>query len=495
MKNTLILFILWFGTLQLPAQIPDSLGVILPWEQVTISTCDAYMGEEPTTTNDAVNVYRDESEYFYNASGECIKKIKKWQILDWYGQKSYDVFQVGNVSAVAQTNCESEVYLTYDDLPLQISPEDLLLDLDPDHTYSFSHEDPGAKSSVLAETTDNVIEISVYNHTNSTVCRSTIYITPCEDEIVLDIPEKVEIEFNGEVYIALTLELLGVNIDYPCEPYTTKIRVVGDQNILFASSIGKSTQVYVDLLPDSGDVITKSLEVSAVGVKPDPIALYIEDVSFNAGETVEVEVWSEEVLELLAWQFQFQFENAKVIELEKANAFDAIPYNALNNNKTLRALWTPGDGLPMNIAENGTWFTIKLLPSIDGRTADIMSTEIDPWNSILINGDGVILQYEAEFIFNLAPRDILNSSITPASSVLRFFPNPAFETIQIEGLSGIDSSVTIDILDMKGRLQISHTITPKKDFLTLDISSLSNGIYILQTKRAQQLYVQKFVKM
>lgn len=478
MKNTYLFLAILF-TLNLNAQIPDTLDVDLPWEIINIPECGATMGGGPYTTNDAVAISLQSDEYSTTGSGDCQVRTREWAIVDWHSAIVYYYTQVGIVKEEAATTCENEIYLHYDDFPTDLTPEDLLLDLNPSHSYSFSYDSPNANGFTITEDSEKSFVLYVYDHTDNTVCRTNVFLTQCEEEIELIFPETAEIEFNAEPYIELTLDMLGVSITYPCQTFSTKIRVKNQNNSLLKSfDIGKVVPVSIEVKFSDGSKYTKIVNVSVVGTKPDPKVMYIEEKTFSAGEEVDLEVWSEGVPGLVAWQLQIAFKDAEVKSIQTSETFENIPSNILEEGEVVRALWTPVNGLAINAESNATWFTITVVPTIDGGTFDIFNTDLDPWSLLAVEDDDYVHEYEAEFIFNIAPRDILNDAEDLISDELRMYPNPTTGILNMAGMSNTSLEIHASIFDVNGKLLLQKKIENNNP--TLDISGLPSGILVMK---------------
>lgn len=492
MKKILIAFS-FLLTFQLYAQIPDSLEVEVPWEIINIPSCDATMGEGPKTENSSVFIALDSDSLHINDAEECFIRVKKWVVLDWNSGEIYDVFQLGKVVPSANTNCESEIYLQKNDLPITMQLEDFLLEMNPGHEYGFSYSDENFDILQLDGGTEDNIEVYVYDFTDMTVCKTNVFLTDCEDQITITYPDELNIEFNGEIYFELTLESLEVEIDIPCDTYTTKISVNGTgKNVLYAQAVGKTVPVKVTITLGSGIKYVKTIDVIVTGVKPPPVAMFIEEKNFVAGETIQLDVWSEEIVGLVAWQLQLDFENVEVLGLETSTTFDHIPSNIVDNN-TLRALWFPSDGISLDVETDATWFTLELKPTIDGSTFDIFQTGQDPWSLIGIEDENYIYEYEADFIFNVAPRNFLSSTNQEEIVELEVYPNPSSHEININLNSAKNSKARIEIFDTHGKLMKAHAIY-KSSNERIEISDLASGLYFINIYQDKSVHTKKFIK-
>lgn len=494
MKNILIAIVLLLP-FQISAQIPDSLDVDFPWQIVNLPACDATMGEGPSTDNYAVSVYLEKDSFYLDENNECDLRIKTWGIIDWFSGEVYSYLQVGKIKDFANTYCETDVYINYSDFPVSLHPDNLLLDMNPSHEYAFSYSDATYNHIIIDGASEDNLEVYVYDLTDSTVCKTNIYVTFCEEDISLVFPESVEIEFNQEPYFDLTLEMLGVDIVYPCGTYTTKIKVGATGNsLLYSQNVGTIVPVKVEVEFSDDVKYVKYINVNVTGIKIPPIPMFIEELEFTAGESIEMEIWSEEIPGLIAWQLQLQFENVEIIGIETSEMFEDIPSNILDEN-TLRALWIPADALAIDAESNATWYTLLLKPEIDGNTYDIFQTGQDPWSGIFVENENYYFEYEVDFIFNVAPRNILGVNGPNSFANIDVFPNPVSDIINIQGITEKGASSEVEILDLSGKVILHKTIINSSQDIMVDVSLLPAGLFILKVRNGESIYTQKISKI
>lgn len=495
MKNIQFILLLVLS-LQLSAQVPDSLNVTLPWETVRLDDCTKSMGEGPKTENDNVHIQLTSDIIEEDTQGGCYSRVRTWNIIDWLGSEVY-TFEQSRLPIFGDALiCQEDMLLTYDQLPFTLNIDNVVLNQSSGNEYSFSYNDVNDIERVIETEEEANFEFYMYEHTYRQVCKLNVYLTQCEEDIVLNFPESVDIEFNKEPYIELTSEMLGIEIVYPCGNFTTEIIVDNsNSNLLPASFIGRVVPAKVVVTFDDGNKYIKIVELIVGGIKPDPIDMFIEDKSFTAGETIELEVWSEEVAGLVAWQLQLQFENTEVLGIEKSELFAEVPFNILDLGNTVKALWFPSDGLSVNVESDATWFTLVVKPDFNGSTLDIFQTAHDPWSLIAIDDVNYIFEYEAEFVFNIAPRDVLDVEDEFEFKSIDVFPNPSSENVNIVGLSNPNSPAKVEIFNLEGKLLLKEEYTIHNSIITLDISELPTGIFILKTQNGNSLSSHKISKI
>jgi len=87
---------------------------------------------------------------------------------------------------------------------------------------------------------------------------------------------------------------------------------------------------------------------------------------------------------------------------------------------------------------------------------------------------------------------ISNVGIKSYSSALRLYPNPANNELRVKSEELRDG--VIEIFDVYGKKILSHHLIPSSSHHTIDISSLSSGVYFVKLTNEQNSYIQRFIK-
>jgi hypothetical protein len=69
------------------------------------------------------------------------------------------------------------------------------------------------------------------------------------------------------------------------------------------------------------------------------------------------------------------------------------------------------------------------------------------------------------------------------ASTVRYYPNPLSSVLTIEGLKPT-IPVTLEIMDMLGKVCFSNEFVPSTDKTTFNTSELKKGMYILKLRSA-----------
>ncbi|HLT49061.1 MAG TPA: T9SS type A sorting domain-containing protein, partial [Aequorivita sp.] len=76
---------------------------------------------------------------------------------------------------------------------------------------------------------------------------------------------------------------------------------------------------------------------------------------------------------------------------------------------------------------------------------------------------------------------------------LSVFPNPTSESFTVQATKLV-SETTISLYDIQGKLLISKKILPQNGTLTVDVSSLENGVYFVKVSSEGKSVVKKLIK-
>ncbi len=239
--------------------------------------------------------------------------------------------------------------------------------------------------------------------------------------------------------------------------------------------------------------------IAILGQNPDttasPIPMYIEDKTFIAGDEVTLDVWSDDILSLIAWQFRLEFSNAEIIDITSGNLFENVGHNIINNSKTINTLWFAEDGQSFDIQSNQTWFTLTIIPEVDGSTFDLFTTENDPWSEMTIDDDINFSSFDVDFSFHIEERNFLVSNSNVLKSDLILHNNPVGDMLTISGIDDALSNGLISIYSLEGKLVKNATLDNRSTRINLDVSQLSTGLYVLHLNSGNTTQNLKFYKM
>ncbi len=188
----------------------------------------------------------------------------------------------------------------------------------------------------------------------------------------------------------------------------------------------------------------------------------------------------------------------------------------INNNGNLNDDDTDGDNIPNYLDSDDDGDSVLTLDETSGIGAGVapsyiyIDTDDDTIENYLDNdddGDGT-LTIDEDYNNNGTPiDDDTNTNGIPdflddevflsvnysAFTDLSVFPNPTSESFTLQATKLV-SETTISLYDIQGKLLISKKILPQNGTLTVDVSSLENGVYFVKVSSEGKSVVKKLIK-
>jgi hypothetical protein len=189
----------------------------------------------------------------------------------------------------------------------------------------------------------------------------------------------------------------------------------------------------------------------------------------------------------------------------------------INNNGNLNDDDTDGDGIPNYLDSDDDGDTVQTIDETTGIGAGIVAptyeyidTDGDTIENYLDNdddGDGTLTKNE-DYNNNGTPLDDdTNSNGIPdflddavflsvnsfGFEDLSIFPNPTSESFTVQS-SKLVSETVISLYDIQGKLLFSEKVLPQNGKLTMDVSSLENGVYFVKVSSEGNSVVKKLLK-
>ncbi len=112
-----------------------------------------------------------------------------------------------------------------------------------------------------------------------------------------------------------------------------------------------------------------------------------------------------------------------------------------------------------------------------------------------------------DYIYGTTNKRLVRSMVSTVTSVntisqvhslsIIINPNPVGETISvyIESVKNLSSTALVGIYNPTGQLVEEYNLSLNNNCLTLNISHLKNGLYILNLRIHDQIHTQKFLKL
>ena len=77
---------------------------------------------------------------------------------------------------------------------------------------------------------------------------------------------------------------------------------------------------------------------------------------------------------------------------------------------------------------------------------------------------------------------------------IKVYPNPAMDKLTIEFDLALQEATTLKLIDSGGKVVHSEVITPGMRMVNIDLSTLREGLYLIQISTDKDNLVEKFVK-
>lgn len=165
-----------------------------------------------------------------------------------------------------------------------------------------------------------------------------------------------------------------------------------------------------------------------------------------------------------------------------------------------------------------TWFDVKLEVNLDSDNAKlkINNETITEWQWSVIHNTGAAgnnqlvaldfygtegssstnasgTYYIDDMKVEQVPVTANVASLAAETSKASFYPNPANNEITIESPASFENGV-VQIFDLAGRVVMSYTLSTQTLINKVNISNLSQGIYLVQWKKGTSVATQRLVK-
>ncbi|MCB9177902.1 MAG: PKD domain-containing protein [Flavobacteriales bacterium] len=176
-------------------------------------------------------------------------------------------------------------------------------------------------------------------------------------------------------------------------------------------------------------------------------------------------------------------------------------WNLSSGNGNFQYLWNWGDGsasseaYPTHTYSGPGTYTICLTIGGPGCTDTYCQ-------DVIVDGDGILGGFMSEgnrsaFTVNVMNPLALAVTELPAFSGLTTWPNPAQDVLHIGLDSRIDGVLRIRINDLSGRVVAAETriLSDGRNNLTIPVSALSAGSYLITVENGGTLLSQRFVKV
>lgn len=161
--------------------------------------------------------------------------------------------------------------------------------------------------------------------------------------------------------------------------------------------------------------------------------------------------------------------------------FENIPYGKNAPGEAEIEVYTAGDKSYTELENQGIYASIASKDSVTWSVkwfARILPASID-----VSLGSTSLISYIQDVLNREAPVTTVEISNVASSKI---YPNPANKLLTIETGLTVSNPVTLRIIDLQGRIVLTHFLTKAKD--ELNIESLQPGIYIYDLKQGAETF-------
>lgn len=156
------------------------------------------------------------------------------------------------------------------------------------------------------------------------------------------------------------------------------------------------------------------------------------------------------------------------------NCTNVDVYLSFNNGQDFHTL------LAKNIPNNGE--TMVVLPDTTTNRARI---KVKCANNIFFD--------MSNNRFRITEKQIISSTIRVYDKPIRLYPNPTNDLINLEFSENNPKTVILTIYDALGRQVFYEKRQPNREVITLNISHLKSGVYLLKGKIGEQIFSKRFI--
>ena len=134
-------------------------------------------------------------------------------------------------------------------------------------------------------------------------------------------------------------------------------------------------------------------------------------------------------------------------------------------------------------------YLISSLRSFSFPSGNLQINKLDGTNNLFIKSDIHKLFFGDVDLTNL-------KNVEPGSSKIYLYPNPVLNQLHIKYLSENSNHAEIFISDLHGKVLISKEITNSVgiNIQTIDVTTLSRGIYLCRINDSVRMEIYKFIK-
>ncbi|MCB9309432.1 MAG: T9SS type A sorting domain-containing protein [Lewinellaceae bacterium] len=420
----------------------------------------------------------------------CRKIIRNWTGVNYVDLSTEHYFQVIRIDSTFNHICRNHAIIDFPTSTINIHARSLVEGPIDTHLYSFTNE--VKDSTALIEYSTVSEERYIYDLTDSIFCIANIVKNKVVDTTNLNINRHLQIPYTDKYSVYAKSFFIGtIPSDINKQSITiSQDGIVYNTLLTFDQSYqGKTKTLYLRFI--KGGILFNYGEVyvtfEPVTLYP-PLKLFAYDDFIIQDEPFTFDVYSNNFLNVSAFQFGFRLVNCYMTELIKTNIKPIYVYDTQWN--FLKMLWYDENGQSITIDSTESLFKVTIVPSKSGNLSEFIS--LDP--SVLYpsayygnntSQDSVLLE------FNFPQRPIINQTYN-ISSTFSVYPNPSLTGSFYLNLPKNEVLSRIELLSSTGELVPILWKENTDDQYEINTEyQIPSGLYILNVTTNKSISNQK----
>ncbi len=234
----------------------------------------------------------------------------------------------------------------------------------------------------------------------------------------------------------------------------------------------------------------KFLKMRVVGLQSANLdnCVSLEDVELYENKLKQLDFSDSPNLELLTCDAN-KIENIRFADYSKLHYVCLDENNLINldfsKQPNIEVLHAPDNLLESINFKNGNNFQIHQVLATNNPNLECI--EVDDVTWCYANWFSKPDKFQFDYLPKLS--EDCSNSIQETECNFEIYPNPATNVLNIRHNHKINSDIRI--IDIKGRIYLSHTLVPSQNEYSLDISGLASGTYIIEINNQSTRFIKK----
>lgn len=462
------------------------LSCTISWPRdITISQCVGLAGSPSTSGLCSQQITFSPIDHVIS---ECKLTLRSWTAINWTTGEQLTHVQRIVVDRDFPHQCNSYLRVNVLSGDQVLTARQLIIDADPSKIYSFSPDDESDSTRVIKHESPFIVYFHVYNLTDTLFCIARIEKTVFYPDL-LEVQDNITVHANQGVYKLSALDFVKNKSPLPQGVSDVRIAYNGNDyrtNFTFSGFLAGNYVSFVLRFKIGGNFFTYGIVRAyfepLTPVSVEPIMFYAYDRMLEAGQEYFIPVYSSNFVNVIAFQFQLNVNDASLLGLGNAGILNP---NSINlNESNVKILWLSELGDGINIPKDSVVFSLQLRPEKSGLLSDFIELEEKEFAAESVY-DG--LEASPFIIFEfLQGGPSSTADYDYKYKAIRVAPNPVIgNNLNWEWYPGDERPKSVKIIDAAGRIvsfEGQEIIGSGTHFAVPLPGNLINGMYILQVQ-------------